>query len=166
MVSPSATIFSTIQTSLNNANRTLAEKFSPAPLCKELKSMKYFTNISAIAPTASISIIAGQTSLGVEPINNIYDSKTNGTRDFIKNRYLEKLLETKNKNTQETWNTIIENRGSVQNLDCLTYDEKQVFKTPFEIDQLKLIDLDCKRQEFIYQGQSINIFINADIVVV
>lgn len=156
-------IFMIIKVNLDERNRTLAQHYSPAPLCKETGELKYFTNVTAIAPTASISIIAGQTSLGIEPIGNIYDSKTNGTRDIIKNRYLEKLIKEKELNEEEIWNKIISNRGSIQSLSEFTSFEKRVFKTPFEIDQKMIIKQASTRQPFIDQAQSINLFINANI---
>ena len=156
-------IFKTIQTYLDQCNEILARQFSPAPLCKEYNEYKYFTNLTAIAPTASISIITNQTSLGIEPVNNLYDSKTNGTRDIIKNRYLEKLIKDKNLDEEKIWTKIIANKGSIQDLNEFTDEEKSIYKTPFEIDQFKIIDQASTRQKYIDQGQSLNLFVRSDI---
>ena len=117
--------------------------------------MERFSHKLAIAPTASISIICGGTSAGIEPIPaNIYTHKTLSGSFAVRNPYLERLLETKGLNTPETWASILENEGSVQHLDCLTQDEKDVFKTPFELDQRWIIDLAADRTPEICQSLS------------
>jgi len=119
----------------------------------------------AIAPTASISIITGGTSACIEPIPaNIYTHKTLSGSFSIKNPYLEKLFNEKNVIAQDkVWNSILERGGSVQHLDFLTQEEKDVFKTSFEIDQRWLLELAADRTPFIDQAQSLNLFIPADV---
>ena len=100
----------------------------------------------------------------IEPIPaNIYTHKTLSGSFSIKNPYLEKLLATKSKDSDKVWNSILEQGGSVQHLDFLTQEEKDVFKTSFEIDQRWLIELAADRTPFIDQAQSLNLFIPADV---
>ena len=80
---------------------------------------------------------------------------------LVKNKYLEEVLEEKGKNTDKVWTDIITNGGSVQHLDFLTVDEKNVFKTAIEIDQMKIVDQTGTRQRFLCQGQSVNLFFSA-----
>jgi ribonucleoside-diphosphate reductase alpha chain len=114
-------------------------------------------------PTASISIICGGTSACIEPIPaNVYTHKTLSGSFSIRNPHLEKLLKDKSKDTDKVWNSILEQGGSVQHLDFLTQEEKDVFKTSFEIDQRWLLELAGDRTPFIDQAQSLNLFIPAD----
>ena len=125
--------------------------------------MERFSCKMAIAPTASISIICGGTSACIEPIPaNIYTHKTLSGSFSIKNPYLEKLLTEKAKNAEAVWSSILERGGSVQHLDFLTQEEKDVYKTSFEIDQRWLLELAADRTPFIDQAQSLNLFIAAD----
>jgi ribonucleoside-diphosphate reductase alpha chain len=118
----------------------------------------------AIAPTASISIIAGGTSACIEPIpGNVYTHKTLSGSFSVRNPHLETLLTEKAKNSESVWNSILEQGGSVQHLDFLTAEEKDTFKTSFEIDQRWLIELAADRTPFIDQAQSLNLFIPADV---
>ena len=82
---------------------------------------------------------------------------------MVRNPYLEKLLEQKGKNDEDTWTSITTNQGSVQHLDCLDDHEKAVFKTAFEIDQRWLIEHAADRTPYICQSQSLNIFLPADV---
>ena len=81
----------------------------------------------------------------------------------VRNKYLAKILEKHQKNDDETWSTITTNQGSVSHLDFLTAEEKDIFKTAFEIDQRWIIELGADRTPYISQAQSINVFIPADI---
>ena len=81
----------------------------------------------------------------------------------MKNPYLERLLDDKGVNTEAVWSSILENEGSVQHLDCLSADEKEVFKTAFEIDQRWIIDLAADRTPQICQSQSVNVFLPGDV---
>ena len=126
--------------------------------------MERFSHKLAIAPTASISIICGGTSAGIEPIPaNIYTHKTLSGSFAVKNPYLERLLDGKGINTEAVWNSILENEGSVQHLDDLDEDEKGIFKTAFELDQRWIVELSADRSPEICQAQSINLFIPGDV---
>ena len=134
------------------------------PRCREGQVNARFSHKLAIAPTASISIICGGTSACIEPIPaNIYTHKTLSGSFTVKNKYLEKLLEEKNINNQNTWQSIIENDGSVMHLKELTDDEKKCFKTAFEIDQRWIIEMAADRTPYICQSQSINLYLSADV---
>jgi ribonucleoside-diphosphate reductase alpha chain len=126
--------------------------------------MERFSHKLAIAPTASISIICGGTSAGIEPIPaNIYTHKTLSGSFAVKNPYLERVLEQKGKNTEEVWRSILEHEGSVQHLDFLNQDDKDVYKTAFELDQRWVIELAADRTPDICQSQSLNVFLPGDV---
>ena len=157
-------IFKNIRKKADAASVKLAEERGPCPDAAEHGVKARFSHKIAIAPTASISIICGGTSAGIEPIPaNIYTHKTLSGSYTVKNAFLEELLEEKGMNTSEIWGSILENEGSVQHLDCLTEDEKGIFKTAFELDQRWLIELAGDRTPYICQSQSLNIFIPADV---
>ena len=157
-------IFKHIQENVDEASQELAEERGACPDAEEYGIKERFSNKTAIAPTASISIICGGASPGVEPIAaNSYTHKTLSGSFNVRNKYLEKVLEKYGKNNDETWSTITTNQGSVSHLDFLTDDEKEVFKTAFEIDQRWVIDLSGDRTPYVSQAQSINIFVPADI---
>ena len=157
-------IFKHIRAQVDQASMMLAKERGPCPDAADMGVMERFSCKMAIAPTASISIIAGGTSACIEPIPaNIYTHKTLSGSFSIKNPYLEKLLKDKHKNSDKVWNTILEQGGSVQHLDFLTQEEKDVYKTSFEIDQRWLLELAADRTPFIDQAQSLNLFIPADV---
>jgi ribonucleoside-diphosphate reductase alpha chain len=157
-------IFKHIQAQANEASMQLAIERGPCPDAADMGVMERFSCKTAIAPTASISIICGGTSACIEPIPaNIYTHKTLSGSFSIKNPYLEKLLSLKSKNSDAVWNTILEKGGSVQHLDFLSQEEKDVFKTSFEIDQRWLIELAADRTPYIDQSASLNLFIPADV---
>lgn len=157
-------LFKHIRTKADAASVKLAHERGPCPDAAESGVMARFSHKMAIAPTASISIICGGTSAGIEPIPaNIYTHKTLSGSFSVKNQALQKLLATKGKDNTETWTSILENEGSVQHLDCLDEHEKAVFKTAFEIDQRWVIELAADRTPFICQGQSLNVFIPGDV---
>ena len=115
----------------------------------------------AIAPTTSSSFILGQVSPSIEPLNSNYFVKDLAKGKFTyKNPYLEKLLKEKGKNDQETWKDILTHGGSVQHLDFLTREEKDVFKTFGEISQKEIVIQAAQRQKYIDQGQSLNLMIS------
>ena len=121
-------------------------------------------HLLAIAPNASSSIICGTTSPSVEPYRaNAYVQKTMSGSFLVKNKYLEKLLEKKGINNDETWTSILANRGSVLHLKELSDYEKDTFKTAIEINQQWVIEHAADRQQYICQGQSINVFVPADV---
>ena len=157
-------IFENIQTKVDAASKQLAEERGACPDAEEYGFKERFSNKTAIAPTASISIICGGTSPGVEPIAaNSFTHKTLSGSFNVKNKYLTELLEKHNKNTDEIWSSITTNQGSVSHLDFLTKEEKDVFKTAFELDQRWLVDLSADRTPHISQAQSINLFLPADV---
>jgi ribonucleoside-diphosphate reductase alpha chain len=158
-------IFKHIRAQVDTASMMLAKERGPCPDAADMGVMERFSCKMAIAPTASISIIAGGTSACIEPIPaNIYTHKTLSGSFSIKNPYLEALFKTKNVVAPaNVWNSILEQGGSVQHLDFLTQEEKDVFKTSFEIDQRWLLELAADRTPFIDQAQSLNLFIPADV---
>ena len=157
-------LFKHLRRQTDAASRTLAAERGPCPDAAERGVMERFSHKLAIAPTASISIICGGTSAGIEPIPaNIYTHKTLSGTFAVRNVFLERLLEEKGKNTPPVWDSILENEGSVQHLDFLTQDEKDVFKTAFELDQRWVIELAADRTPDICQSQSVNIFLPGDV---
>ncbi len=157
-------IFRHIRACADEASMQLAVERGPCPDAAEMGVMERFSCKLAIAPTASISIIAGGASACIEPIPaNIYTHKTLSGSFVVKNRYLERLLVEKAKNSAEVWNSILANEGSVQHLDFLSADEKATFRTAFEIDQRWLLELAADRTPFIDQSASLNLFIPADV---
>ncbi|HYJ28770.1 MAG TPA: ribonucleoside-diphosphate reductase subunit alpha [Allosphingosinicella sp.] len=157
-------IFKHIRAQVDEASMMLANERGPCPDAADMGVMERFSSKMAIAPTASISIIAGGTSACIEPIPaNIYTHKTLSGSWSIKNPYLEKLLVAKAMDSANVWNSILERGGSVQHLDFLTPEEKDTFKTSFEIDQRWLIELAADRTPFIDQATSLNLFIPADV---
>lgn len=157
-------IFRHIRRGSDAASVKLAQERGACPDAAENNVMARFSHKLAIAPTASISIICGGTSAGVEPIPaNIYTHKTLSGSFAVKNPYLEQLLDEKGKNTEGVWSSILKNEGSVQHLDFLSDDEKAVFKTAFEIDQRWIIELAADRTPLICQSQSLNIFLPGDV---
>ncbi|WP_414695611.1 ribonucleoside-diphosphate reductase subunit alpha [Phenylobacterium sp.] len=157
-------LFKTLRRQCDAASRTLAAERGPCPDAEERGMMERFSHKLAIAPTASISIICGGTSAGIEPIPaNIYSHKTLSGTFAVKNPYLERLLEQTGHNTAAVWDSILENEGSVQHLEFLGQDEKEVYKTAFEIDQRWVVELAADRTPDVCQSQSINIFLPGDV---
>ena len=157
-------MFQLIDKEVNAASKKLAEERGPCPDAAEYGINERFSNKTAIAPTASISIICGGASPGIEPIAaNSYTHKTLSGSFNVRNKYLRKILQKYNQDTNEIWSSITTNQGSVDHLDFLSQDEKDVFKTAFEIDQRWLIDHSADRTPYISQAQSLNVFIPADI---
>jgi ribonucleoside-diphosphate reductase alpha chain len=118
-------------------------------------------HLLAIAPNANSSIICG-TSPSIEPSKaNAYTHRTRAGSHLVKNKYLEQELKKVKQNTQDVWSSIITNGGSVQHLDFLSQKVKDVFKTAIELDQLVLVEQGADRQEYLCQGQSLNLFFPA-----
>ncbi|RPF91095.1 MAG: ribonucleoside-diphosphate reductase subunit alpha [Rhizobiales bacterium TMED168] len=156
-------IFKHIKTAADQASIDLAKEKGACPDAQEYGIMERFSNKTAVAPTASISIICGGSSPGIEPIAaNVYAHKTLSGTFTVRNRHLKVLLQEKNQDNEEVWLSILSNGGSVQHLDFLSEQEKDVYKTAFEIDQRWLIDLAGDRSEMIDQAQSLNVFLPAD----
>jgi len=121
-------------------------------------------HLLAVAPNASSSIICGTTSPSIEPYRaNAYVQKTMSGSFLVKNKYLEKLLEKKGINNDAIWSSIVSQRGSVLHLKELSDYEKDVFKTGIEINQQWIIEHAADRQKYICQGQSVNLFVPADV---
>ena len=157
-------IFKTLRRQADAASRILAEERGACPDAAERGVVERFSHKLAVAPTASISIICGGTSAGIEPIPaNCYTHKTLSGSFAIKNPYLERLLETRGCNTDAVWGSILEQEGSVQHLDVLTPPEKEVYKTAFEIDQRWVVELAADRTPDVCQSQSVNVFLPGDI---
>lgn len=157
-------MFKHIREQADTASVLLANERGPCPDAKDYGINERFSNKMAIAPTASISIIAGNASPGIEPINaNVFLQKTLSGSFTVRNRHLRKLLQIKGQDTDEVWSSITLNKGSVQHLEFLTQDEKDVFKTAFELDQRWIIEHAADRSPFICQSQSINLFVPANI---
>ena len=149
--------FKYIKEQANETSRTLASVRGEAPDMDG--SGRRNACLLAVAPNASSSIICGGTSPSIEPIRaNIYTHKTLTGSYKVKNKYLEKLLEEKGINTKETWQEIAANEGSVQTLKYLNDEEKEIFKTAPEINQIWIIEHAIQRQKYLCQSQSVNLF--------
>ncbi len=161
-------IFKHIRTKLDEVNLEIGKERGEAPDAKG--TGRRFSHVMAIAPNASSSIIMGNTSPSIEPYRaNAYRQDTLSGSYLNKNRNLVGLIQSKieageTKQTEdEIWSSIISNDGSCQQLKFLTEDEKNVFKTAMEIDQRWIVDHASKRQEYIDQGQSLNLFFRPDV---
>ena len=158
------TIFKSINEKVNEASKMLAEERRACPDAEEFGFKERFSNKTAIAPTASISIICGGASPGVEPVAaNSYAHKTLSGSYNVRNKYLKEVLKKYKKDNEEIWSSITTNQGSVSHLEFLTNYEKDVFKTAFELDQKWIVDLGADRTPDVSQAQSINIFLPADV---
>ena len=152
-------IFSYMKQESHQASELLAEKYGEPELLKGYGRRNVTT--MAIAPTTSSSFILGQVSPSVEPLNSNYFVKDLAKGKFTyKNPYLEKVLIAHNKNNRNVWKTILTSGGSVQGLDFLTDEEKDVFKTFGEISQKEVVIQTSIRQNYIDQAQSINLMIH------
>ncbi len=157
-------IFRHIRRGADAASVKLAEERGACPDAADIGVNERFSHKMAVAPTASISIICGGTSAGIEPIPaNIYTHKTLSGSFTVKNKYLEAALEAKGLNTDDVWGSILEHEGSVQHIEELDENEKAVFRTAFEIDQRWVIEHAADRSPHICQAQSVNIFIPGDV---
>jgi ribonucleoside-diphosphate reductase alpha chain len=157
-------IFQHIAKEVDKASVILSEERGACPDAAEVGSKERFSNKTAIAPTASISVIAGNASPGIEPYAATSFVQKTLTGSFnVRNKYLEKVLQSKGFNNDQVWSSIATHEGSVQHLTFLSEHEKDVFKTSYEIDQNWLIDLAADRTPYISQSQSLNIFLAGDI---
>ena len=157
-------MFKNIRTKLDEANKQLGAERGEAP--DAVGTGNRFSHLMAIAPNASSSILMGNTSPSIEPFRaNAYRQDTLSGSHLHKNQYLDKLLKSKLENEDqynEVWSSIIANDGSVQHLDILTEDEKDIYKTSMEIDQRWVVQHAADRQEYIDQAQSLNVFFRPD----
>ena len=157
-------IFKLIKEKSYKASEQLASKFGEPKILKGYGRRN--ATLNAIAPTTSSAFILGQVSQGIEPIwSNIYVKDIAKIKTTIKNPFLESLLDEKGMNNQETWRSIRDKDGSVQHLSFLSDQEKDVFKTYSEIDQLDIIYQASNRQSYIDQGQSVNIIVHPEMPV-
>ncbi|MDO6761445.1 ribonucleoside-diphosphate reductase subunit alpha [Tamlana sp. 2_MG-2023] len=157
-------IFKLIQEKSYKASEELAKLYGEPEVLKGYGRRN--ATLNAIAPTTSSAFILGQVSQGIEPIwSNIYVKDIAKIKTTIKNPYLEELLEEKGENTPEVWRSIRDYDGSVQHLEFLSEQERDVFKTYSEIDQLAIVYQAANRQNHIDQGQSVNIIVHPDMPV-
>ena len=157
-------IFTHIQKGVNAASKSLAKTRGACPDAADYGFNERFSNKTAIAPTASISIICGGASPGIEPAAaNSYTHKTLSGSFNVRNPHLKRLLAEKGQDNEDVWSSITVKEGSVQHLDFLDDHEKDVFKTAFELDQRWIIELAADRTPMIDQSQSVNIFLPADV---
>ncbi len=157
-------MFAHIRAQADTASRMLAEERGACPDAADYGVMERFSHKIAIAPTASISIIAGNSSPGIEPIAaNVFLQKTLSGSFTVRNRHLQMLLAAKGRDSDEIWSSITLSKGSVQHLDFLTEQEKAVYKTAFELDQRWVIEHAADRAKYICQSQSVNIFLPANV---
>ena len=157
-------MFEHVRRHADAASKMLAAERGACPDAADYGIDERFSNKMAIAPTASISIICGGSSPGIEPIAaNSFTHKTLSGSFNVRNSYLKALLAKYDFDTDDIWSSITTHEGSVQHLDFLSDDEKAVFKTAFELDQRWIIDLAADRAPFICQSQSVNLFLPADV---
>ena len=157
-------IFKDLKEKADDASRRLAKIKGACPDAIEANIEERFTHKLAIAPTASISIIAGNCSPGIEPyIANAFTQKTLAGSMAIKNKFLKETLARHNMDTETVWSNIVVNNGSVQHLSFLTQHEKDVFRNAYEINQKAIIELAADRTPYICQAQSLNLFLYANI---
>lgn len=150
-----------IKEKAQKASREMASTYGEPEWCQGT-GLRH-THLMAIAPTKSNSVICGAGSEGIEPIDANYYVAKQAKGTFVrKNKYLVDHLERIGRNTEETWESILEFRGSVQHLDFLDAYSKEVFKTAREIDQFEIIRQASDRQKYVCQGQSINLFVDPE----
>ena len=155
-------MFKKIKEQAEDESRNLAMERGEAPDMKGTGMRN--AHLLAIAPNASSSIICGTTSPSIEPYRaNAYVQKTMSGSFLVKNKFLEKLLDSKGMNNEQTWQSILQKNGSVLHLEELNDYEKDVFKTAIEIKQQWIINHAADRQQYICQGQSVNVFVPADV---
>ncbi len=154
-------IFQRLKKEAEIESASLAAELGEPEWCKGFGRRN--THLIAVAPTVSNSTISGGHSAGIEPLAaNIFSQKSAKGTFIRKNRVFEELLERKGKNSPEIWKQINEQSGSVQTLDCLSDEEKEVFLTAREINQHAIIKQAAQRQKWIDQGQSVNLFFAAN----
>jgi ribonucleoside-diphosphate reductase alpha chain len=150
------TIFKDIKAQAEAQTYRLAEERGECPDGKGYGVRN--SHLLAVAPNANSSIICG-CSASIEPIkSNMFVHRTRIGAHVVKNKYLEQLLTEYEQNNEEVWDSILNNDGSVQHLEFLSEHDKNVFKTAFELNQSWVVEHAAKRQEFICQGQSVNLF--------
>jgi len=152
-------IYSTIQQYANEYAYEYGSKLGSPKMCEEANLVRRNVSLMTIAPNKSTSFLMNETSLGIEPFfSNYFVKSLAGIETTFKNKSLKKLLKRKGQDTQEVWDSILKNIGSVQHLDFLTKEEKAVYKTAVEISPKDMIDLAAERQPFIDMSQSLNLW--------
>lgn len=153
-------VYKHIRDELQKSNKKLGEEKGTALISDTKRNV----HVTSIAPTASISTLCNLSSPGIDPrVANVYTAKTNIGSYTIKNKYLEKVLDSYGKNTEDVWKSILKKQGSVQHLDFLSEEDKLVFKTAYEIDNQWIIKNISSMQKYITQGISCNLFLPNDI---
>ena len=157
-------MFAHIRGQANSASVKLGKERGACPDAAEFNIMERFSSKMTVAPNASTSIICGGASPGIEPVAaNSFTHKTLSGSFNVRNKYLKELLAKKCKDTEEVWTSITTNEGSIQHLDFFSQDEKDVFRTAFELDQRWIIEHAADRAPQICQSQSVNLFLTADV---
>ena len=152
-------VFRTIRERSYEESRRLADEFGE-PEVLEGYGRRNTTTMS-VAPTKSSSVILGQVSPSIEPLKSNYFVRDGAKlKSTQKNRFLEAILKRRGRDEREVWDSIAQKDGSVQHLDCLTDDEKEVFKTFAEIPQMAIINQAAQRQKHIDHAQSLNVSID------
>lgn len=152
-------IYKTIRKYADEASEEMANKLGAPLMCREAGINKRNVSLMMCAPNKSTSFICGNTTPGIEPNkSNVFVKALAGIQTSVKNKYLVSKLESIGKNTQEVWDSIIDNLGSVQHLDFLGQQTKDVFRTASEISPKEIIDLASDRQKYIDMSQSLNLF--------
>ena len=152
-------IYSTIQQYANEYAYEYGLKLGSPKMCEDADLVHRNVSLMTIAPNKSTSFLMDETSLGIEPFfSNYFVKSLAGIETTFKNKSLKKLLQRKGEDTQEVWDSILKNLGSVQHLDFLTKHEKAVYKTAVEISPKDMIDLAAERQPFIDMSQSLNLW--------
>lgn len=152
-------IYSTIQQYANEYAYEYGLKLGSPKMCEDANLVRRNVSLMTIAPNKSTSFLMDETSLGIEPFfSNYFVKSLAGIETTFKNKSLKKLLQQKGEDTQEVWDSILKNLGSVQHLDFLTKHEKTVYKTAVEISPKDMLDLAAERQPFIDMSQSLNLW--------
>lgn len=154
-------IFKNIKERTYAASREMAEEYGEPKVLEGYGRRN--TTTMAVAPTTSSSFILGQVSQSIEPLmSNCYVKDLAKMKTTIRNPYLKEILEEKGEDTMDTWDSIRDNDGSVQHLDFLSDHEKEVFRTFAEMDQAKIVEQAAVRQQYIDQGQSLNVLVGPE----
>lgn len=162
-------IFQHIRSELDLANVVLAEQRGTCPDAAEFGVMKRCSHVMAVAPNASSSIIMGNTSPSIEPYAaNAYRQDTSSGAYLNKNKFLDGIIKKSSEDKEpswydDQWASIISNDGSVQHLDWMDEDTKEIFKTAPEIDQRVIIEQSADRQKQVDQAISTNLFFAPDV---
>lgn len=157
-------IFKRLKEAADRASAELAHEKGPCPDAADAGLMERFVHKLSVAPTASISVICGNSSPGVEPYAaNSFTQKTLSGSFVVRNKHLQALFEERAPDVEDAWRSVAACEGSVAQLDFLTADEKAVFRTAYEMDQRWIIELAADRTPYICQAQSVNLFLPGNV---